>query len=519
MKYRTLFLLCTAISIVVETTAQEAKRFRHEVFSHIDSSVDLTYGRAMNIKGATEELKLDVFTPPSGDSLQKRPLLIFIHGGGFANGNRKLALGRSICETFARKGFVTASISYRLGIADPKSNNDYLEALYRAQQDGRGAVRYLRSRAAEFGIDTSQIFITGTSAGSMTCLALAYMDEHEVPAGIDRKKWGSLEGESGPAGYSSNVHGVINNWGALPDTAWIDEGDVPLFNTGGTADKTVPYDNSYSYHGIGYGPLPLYERCLKTGVPTGLRPFEGAGHTLDGTKKKLDSCILEMGDWLYTRLRIHGSSQGVRRWEKDISAFDSLNKVEEYADGSVMFLGSSYIRMWTNIRQDLKQAKIIHRGFGGCNLADVAYYAERIVFPHQPKALFMYVGNDITAGERDKSPIQVLELFKYVVRTVRQRYPDMPITWLEISPSERRWSAWDRVQEANRLVREYCKATPGLHSINSSSHFLGQHGTPIKSLYLSDKLHYNVEGYQVWGAAIRKDVGTIIKQSKVRKQK
>lgn len=509
--------LCMALTFALLSKAQDHQRFKHEVFSRIDSSVNLTYGRALNIKGETEELKLDIFTPPAGDTLKKRPLLIFIHGGGFANGNRKLALGRSICETFARKGFVTASISYRLGIADPKSNNDYFEALYRAQQDGRGAVRYLRSRASEFGIDTSQIFVTGTSAGSMTSLALAYMDEHEVPAGIDRKKWGSLEGESGPVGFSSKVHGVINNWGALPDTAWIDEGDVPLFNTGGTADKTVPYDNSYSYHGIGFGPLPLYERCLKTGIPTGLRPFEGAGHTLDGVKKKLDSCILEMGEWLYTRLNIHGSSQGVRRWEKDIAAFDSLNKVETYADGSVMFLGSSYIRMWTNIRKDLKQPNIIHRGFGGCNLADVAYYAERIVFPHQPRALFIYVGNDITAGARDKSPEQVLQLFKYVVRTIRQRYPDMPITWLEISPSERRWAAWDRVREANRLIREYCKSTPGLHSINSASYFLGQDGTPTKSLYLPDKLHYNEDGYKVWGKAIRKEVGSIIKQAKGRK--
>ena len=517
MSTRILIGLMALIAIPVITKAQETKRFRDEVFPGYDSVVNLTYGRAINLKGESEELKLDVFTPPAGDTLKKRPVLVFIHGGGFVNGNRKLALGRRICETFAQKGFVTASISYRLGVATSGKGNGHLEAMYRAQQDARGAIRYLRSRAAEFGIDTSQIFITGTSAGAMTCLGMAYMDEHEVPASIDRAKWGSLEGTSGPAGYTSRVQGVINNWGAIPDTAWIDEGDTPLFNTGGTADKTVPYDNSFSYNGMGFGPLPLYERCLTKGVPTGLRPFYGAGHTLDGVKQKLDSCILEMGEWLYTRLKIHGSSQGVRRWDKDIAAFDSLNKVETYPPGSVMFLGSSYIRMWTNIRKDLKQPNIIHRGFGGCNLTDVAYYVERIIFPHQPKALFMYVGNDITAGERDKSPIQVLELFKYVVRTVRQRYPDMPITWLEISPSERRWSAWDRVQEANRLVREYCKTTPGLHSINSSSHFLGQDGTPIKSLYLSDKLHYNVEGYHHWGRAIRKQVGSIIKEAPARK--
>ena len=513
MSTRILCGLWAALTISFSIHAQDQRRFRDEVFPRFDSVVNITYGRAVNLKGEMEELQLDMFSPPAGDTLKKRPVLVFIHGGGFVNGNRKITMGRKICETFARKGFVTVSISYRLGIGGNKTNNDYLDAMYRAQQDGRGAIRYLRSRAAEFGIDTTQVFVTGTSAGAMTSLGLAYMDEHEVPAGVDKNKWGSLEGNSGPAGYSSKVQGVINCWGALPDTAWIDEGDVPLFNTGGTADKTVPYDNSYSYHGIGFGPLPLYERCLKMGVTTGLRPFEGAGHTLDNDKKKIDSCLREIGTWLYARLKIHGSSQGVRRWDKDIAAFDSLNRVQTYQPGSVLFMGSSYIRMWTNIRKDLRQPNIIHRGFGGCNLADVAYYAERIVFPHKPKALFMYVGNDITDGERDKSPEQVLQLFKYVVRTLRQRYPDMPITWLEISPSERRWGAWDRVQEANRMVREYCKATPGLHSINFSSHFLGKDGTPRKELYLSDKLHYNEEGYHHWGRAIRKEVGSIIKQA------
>ncbi|MFN7278806.1 MAG: alpha/beta hydrolase, partial [bacterium] len=231
MSTRILCGLWAALTISFSIHAQDQRRFRDEVFPRFDSVVNITYGRAVNLKGEMEELQLDMFSPPAGDTLKKRPVLVFIHGGGFVNGNRKITMGRKICETFARKGFVTVSISYRLGIGGNKTNNDYLDAMYRAQQDGRGAIRYLRSRAAEFGIDTTQVFVTGTSAGAMTSLGLAYMDEHEVPAGVDKNKWGSLEGNSGPAGYSSKVQGVINCWGALPDTAWIDEGDVPLFNT------------------------------------------------------------------------------------------------------------------------------------------------------------------------------------------------------------------------------------------------------------------------------------------------
>ena len=160
---------------------QAQKRFRSEIFPDIDSAVNITYGEATNLKGVREVLQLDVFTPKGPDTMKHRPLLIFIHGGGFQNGNRKITLGRRICTGFAQKGYVTASISYRLGIGEGKSPREYAEAMYRAQQDGRAAVRFFRKHAEEYGIDTAQIFISGTSAGAMTCLAMAYMDEDEVP--------------------------------------------------------------------------------------------------------------------------------------------------------------------------------------------------------------------------------------------------------------------------------------------------------------------------------------------------
>ena len=177
-----------------------------------------------------------------------------------------------------------------------------------------------------------------------------------------------------------------------------------------------------------------------------------------------------------------------------------------------MFLGSSYIRLWERIRQDIKYNEIIHRGFGGCNLADVAYYVKRIVYPHHPRALFIYVGNDIVAGERDKSPDQVLELYKYIVHVIREKYPQMPITFLAISPSERRWAKWNEVQQANALIKAFCDANPHLYFIDSGDHFLGNDGKPNISLYLDDKLHYNLEGYKVWGKTIRKKVKQISKK-------
>jgi lysophospholipase L1-like esterase/dienelactone hydrolase len=506
------FIVLCILSYLLSGDAYSQKRFIQDIFQGIDSITAVGYGEATNINGKREELLLDIYMPPATDTLRSRPLVIFIHGGGFQNGSRKADLGVMLCKSLTRKGYVTASIDYRLGVGKQRTETDYAEAMYRAQQDGRAAVRFLRRYAEKYGIDTSQIFIAGTSAGGMTSLAMAYMDDNEIPAGVDKGRWGTLEGDGGHASYSSHVQGVINCWGSMPDLNWIKRGDAPLFNTAGTADKTVPFDSSFSYHGFKHGPYTLYERCLTTGVPTAWRPFYGAGHTLDNNKQKWDSCRQSMTEWLYTQLRRNGagSSEGVTRWEKEIRVFDSLNKAEAYPEGSVMFLGSSYIRLWENIRKDVGQPNIIHRGFGGCNLSDVAYYVRRIVYPHKPRALFIYVGNDIVAGERDKSPEQVLELFRYVVKTVREKHPDMPIAWLQISPSERRWAAWDRISRANELIRQYCLSEKGLHYIPSSEKFLGKDGLPIKKYYRDDKLHYNEEGYRVWGANIRKPVRKIL---------
>lgn len=507
------------------TNANAQKRFKDEVFASVDSISNIQYGAATNIKGENEKLLLDVILPPKDDTLKYRPLLIFIHGGGFQNNSKNGGYSSMVCNSFAKRGYVTATIDYRLGVektgvdADgkkDKTNGDYANALFRAQQDGRAAIRFFRKHAEEYGIDTAQIFLTGSSAGSKTCLAVAYMNENEIPAEVNQKKWGSIEGNSGNEGYSSKVNGVMNAWGAMIYYDWIQKGDVPLFNTAGTEDKTVPYDSSYDYHGFKYGPYILFQHCLSMGIPTGWRPFYGTGHTLDNNKSKQDSCVQSMAAWLYTQLKINKgrNEEGVFRWEKDINTFDSLNATEKHSDSAILFIGSSYIRMWKNIRKDLDYKDIIHRGFGGSNLRDVAYYVKRIVYPHDPKAIFIYVGNDITATEKDKTPDQVLELYKYIVKVIREKYPTTPITWLAISPSEKRWSVWDRIQQANELIKIFTLTQKNLFFIDAGKQFLGNDGKPKTALYRDDQLHYNDEGYKLWGKTIRESVKKITEGGK-----
>ena len=500
--------LFIAVIIGINPLLIAQKRYQSNQFTTIDSLIDIPYGAAINLKGEREQLLLNIFSPPSMDTFKQRPLVIFIHGGGFRNNNKSSSISNKLGVRLGMKGYVVASIDYRLGIEKTNTVKDYHEAMYRAQQDARAAVRFFRKNASLYGIDPDQIFLAGSSAGSMTALAVAYMDDNEIPADIDQSKWGSLEGNSGNEGYTSKVQGVLNNWGAMINYNWIKKGDAPLFNIAGLQDKTVPPDSSYSYNSFKYGPYILYQQCLRVGVPSGWRPFVGAGHTLDNNKIKQDTAIRSMEAWLFSQLKTGKKSneEGVARWDADFLKFDSLNKVEHHSDTALLFFGSSYIRYWTNIRQDLEYGDIIHRGFGGCNLRDVAYYIHRIVDPHQPKAMFFYVGNDLVVSDKDKDPEQILELFKFIIQEIRIKHPNTSVTFLQLSPSEKRWAVWDKVQEANNLIEAYCATQQNLYFIHFQDSFLGADGLPIKNLYRDDKLHYNEEGYKVWGNAIRKQV-------------
>jgi len=218
--------------------AQNIDRYKSEIFSEIDTIPNVQYGAALNLNNENENLLLNIYTPKT-DIVKNRPMIIFIHGGGFLNGDKSKGYQIKYCKSFAKRGYVTSSINYRLGINKTRTDTDYAEAMLRAVQDAKAAVRFFRKNFVEYGINPNQIFISGGSAGSMTALQLAYMDQNEVPKTIDQKKWGNVEGTSGNEGFSSRVSGVINCYGAMIDINWIKKGDVPVFSMHGNADLTV----------------------------------------------------------------------------------------------------------------------------------------------------------------------------------------------------------------------------------------------------------------------------------------
>lgn len=185
----------------------------------------------------------------------------------------------------------------------------------------------------------------------------------------------------------------------------------------------------------------------------------------------------------------------VEKWEKDILAFEAADKTNPPPAGAVLFIGSSTIRLWKTLVEDFPEYRVINRGFGGSQISDSVYFADRIVIPYKPKMIVFYAGgNDINAG---KTPEQVADDFRAFVEKVRSKLPDVRIAFMASGPSIKRWAQVDKQRKLNQLVKDYIGKAANLDYIDAFDVFLGKDGQPRPELFAPDRLHNSPEGYKI----------------------
>jgi para-nitrobenzyl esterase len=225
-------------------------RYYQPVFSAVTVTNNVAYGSATTLSGGTQTLLMDVYQP-TGDTVSRRPLIVFAHGGGFVFGNKADAYPVAFCTRLARLGYVVASIEYRLGfpltgLPGPLTDTAGIaQAAIRGGHDMKAAVRFFRQNAATsktYRVYSNYIIAAGSSAGAFAALETGYLDKaSEVPAYVNLAALGGIEGASGNPGYSSAVMAVLNLSGATENPSVIEAGNAPLCSAHGTADLTVPY--------------------------------------------------------------------------------------------------------------------------------------------------------------------------------------------------------------------------------------------------------------------------------------
>jgi lysophospholipase L1-like esterase len=187
------------------------------------------------------------------------------------------------------------------------------------------------------------------------------------------------------------------------------------------------------------------------------------------------------------------------KWRPDIAAFERSDATNPPARGGIVFSGSSYIRKWTTLATDFPGLGAVNRGFGGCELADVYAYADRIIIPYAPREVVIYAGgNDIDAG---LAPETVFGDFVALMSKLRQALPQARLVFISCPPSPKRWTETERIKTVNRLIASYCR-THGLTFVDTFSLMLGADGLPRAEIYDVDRLHMNAQGYALWREAL-----------------
>ncbi|MEO0447802.1 MAG: hypothetical protein AAF191_17165, partial [Verrucomicrobiota bacterium] len=153
------------------------------------------------------------------------------------------------------------------------------------------------------------------------------------------------------------------------------------------------------------------------------------------------------------------------KWAKAFADFDQRNAEESHPPTSVLFVGSSSIRRWNAIAQDMAPYHPIQRGFGGSRWSDLAVHADQLITPHQFQAVVCFVANDIAGKPEDKEPQEVRELVSYFVRRLRAHDATAPIFLIPVTPTPKRWKVWPTADQANTLLRALCQDDDGLHFI------------------------------------------------------
>lgn len=195
-------------------------------------------------------------------------------------------------------------------------------------------------------------------------------------------------------------------------------------------------------------------------------------------------------------------AQDPTRFQTEIDVLKQLNIDRQPDQKTILFTGSSSIRMWNDIQEYFPGKVIINAGFGGSHMSDLLFYLEDIVIKYQPDQIFIYEGdNDVASG---KKPSEIMKDTRKVVRQLNRTLYSVPIVFISPKPSLARWQLKHEYEKLNMRIEKYASGNDQVDFINIWPVMLNEQGEPIKELYIEDGLHMSKSGYDLWAAEIRK---------------
>lgn len=212
--------------------------------------------------------------------------------------------------------------------------------------------------------------------------------------------------------------------------------------------------------------------------------------------KKIAPLIL--GAWVVLSGLFCSSVLAQSPFYNEIQHFKSLDSAHFPADHSILFVGSSSIRKWTDVQDYFPKEKVINRGFGGSELSDLIRYVNMIIIPYHPSEIIIYAGENDLAYSDTNTPRVVLERFETLFGQIRAALPEVPIIYISIKPSPSRENLMPEMVSSNLMIRKFLATRKKTAFVNVYSKMVGPEGKPRSDIFLSDDLHMNAIGYHIW---------------------
>lgn len=186
---------------------------------------------------------------------------------------------------------------------------------------------------------------------------------------------------------------------------------------------------------------------------------------------------------------------------------DEVNRLTTKIDslgwekGSIVFTGSSSIRMWKNLQEEFPNVPIVNTGFGGSKASDLLTHLETLVLRYEPIAVFIYEGdNDVNAG---KSPDLIMEDLDKILRRLDEKRDGISVYFISAKPSPSRWKLKKEYEAFNKALEHFTEGRISSKYVNVWNPMLDAAGNPRPELFLGDMLHMKPEGYKIWKEQIR----------------
>ncbi len=262
-------LICVTLSAKAQTV--KPVKYKDIIFSDIAIDKDLSYAPDAS-PDKKKSFLFDLYQP-TDDHSAPRPLIIWMHGGGFKFGSKDAKGIKLWSKTFAQRGYVCAAINYSLSKKDPLFNFSELQkSCFYAVQDVKTAIAYFKKHHADYNIDPDKIILAGNSAGGLTALQTAYSTNAQLA------KIAGVNDSSTDQQGILKVAAVMNFWGAIFTLDWLKNTRVPIVSVLGSNDDIVsPTHKSAPL----FGGVDIHKEADILRIPNELKIYEGYSHELD----------------------------------------------------------------------------------------------------------------------------------------------------------------------------------------------------------------------------------------------